>query len=141
MRRFLAALLALAMLCLAIGACAEQTAESAFLGTWTADGVTVEIALEGEQIQCRAEFRIDEGERERWEYCACWYDEAANALACGGIVRTRERYSALFDEWSETDWSTNDMSFAQFTLSEEGDALLWTDDNMEEPLLLQRSDP
>ncbi len=111
-----------------------------FCGEWTGDSVSVFIAMEDEEIFCLAIVRRGDDAREAWEYGACWYDEEQDAVLCGCVTKTQQYYSELFDEWMESDWSMNDLYYARFAWSEDGEGLVWTDDGLEEPLTLTRAE-
>ena len=141
MKRILVCAISVALLlCWLIPAAgAEADAVDRFCGAWAGDGVRVEIRRVDETLECRAVFETGDGERDVWAYSACWYDEAEDAVLCGGIVRTSETYSSLFESWEETDWAMDDFCFARFDGSESGLELIWSDDGLETPIVLQRS--
>ena len=131
-----AALLALSV----ASACAEPTGIERFLGAWGGDGVSVQISQDGEELRCLALLQDGDDERDAWQYCACWYDEAANAVVCGGVVKTHQRFSGWFQEWEEADWSTSDLYYARFEWAEDGSGLVWTDDGLDAPVALTRTE-
>lgn len=139
-RLFTWALCAAMLLAFAAAATCEPGGIDRFCGEWAADGVSVCIAMEDEEINCLAIVQRGDDTREAWEYGACWYDAEQDAVVCGGVTKTRQQYSQLFDEWVEADWSMNDLYYAQFALSEDGSGLVWTDDGMKEPVVLRRAE-
>ena len=139
MKQRILAMAMVALVCgLALAACAEGTGADRFLGTWTAEGVVVELWQEDGEIACCAVFQTDEAAREVWEYSACWYDEAEDVVQCGGITRTREVFDPAQAEWVELDWAMDDMNFARFEFSDSDLALQWTDDGLQAPVALAR---
>ena len=122
----------------ALASCAQALDADSFCGVWLDKDVAVDIWREDGEIRCNAVFIRAAGERERWEYSACWLDEDEGALMCGGVARTREAYDHLWEEWTESDWSMDDLSFARFEITEPGPFLLWSDDGMETTLSLWR---
>lgn len=111
--------------------------EDRFIGTWGAENVFVNIWREDGEIQCIALFGEGAGETDYWEYGGCWYEAEDDALWCGSVTRTRERYDSERCEMVEIDWSLNDMIFAEFAYSDYG-TLIGTDDAMEMPVELER---
>ena len=138
-KRVLSLLLVFALACAMAIAGAEAMQDAAYErcpGIWVADGIAVEIWGEDEAIQCRAVLTDGGEESDIWEYAACVYDVAEDALRCYGVTRTRELFDSLLDDIDELDWSTDDLCFAELRLSEGG--LLFTDDALDAPVLLAR---
>ena len=132
-------LIALLLACVLAFAGAEAPLEPAYkscLGIWASDGIAMEIWQEDEMIQCRAVLTNCCEECDVWEYATCVYDDTEDVLQCYGVTRTRERFDSLLDDIDELDWSTDDMSFAELRLSEEG--LLFSDDGLDSPVVLTR---
>ena len=132
-------LIAFMLACTIAFAGAEGSQDAAYercRGIWVADGIAVEIWREGEAIQCRAVL-TDGGEKSNiWEYHACVYDTAGDALQCYGVTRTHERFDSLLGTIDELDWSMDDMSIAELQLSDNG--LLFADDELDAPIALTR---
>ena len=119
-------------------ACAEPGGVERFFGTWVGDGVRVELRREAGELLCRALFQEGDGRRETWQYCACGYDAAEDAVECFGIIRTYEEYSRLFEDWVETDWAMDDLCFARLEWSAADAGPVWHADGLDAPVALRR---
>ena len=129
---------ALALLLGWLALCAFAHAETAedYRGVWVADGIAVEIWLEGGELRSRAVFTEEDDNATIWDYHSCWYNETDACLECAGITRTIEHYDWLTDNVEELDWSLNDISFASFKLSEGG--LVFIDEALDAPVALKK---
>ncbi|MDO4865210.1 MAG: hypothetical protein Q4C10_01545 [Clostridia bacterium] len=133
MRRFKGTLTALlvAAVCLmaaAAAAVADEDMAGRFIGSWDNDDFIVEFSCDEERdfIVCR--MARDDGDTiAMWEYDSCWYDEEKSALFCVNCTRWREGYDPETLETVETDWSLDDMEWALFSLSEDGERLFGAD--------------
>ena len=141
MKKRIAILLTLALLLcsLVVDACAKGAGVERFLGTWVSGNILAELTADGEEINCFVVRTLKEDERDTLEYSLGWYVEEEDYIQFASIVRTHEVYSHLFEEWGETSWSLSDMHFGEFRFAEDGKTLIWTDDEMEAPVLLERA--
>ena len=74
-----------------------------------------------------------------WEYGVSWYDAEEDALTCVSLERYREHIDKAADTIEEVDWSLNDMEYAVFRLSEDGQTLTASDiEGIDEALTLHR---
>lgn len=124
--------------CILSAAGAGSDGVDRFCGVWTGEGVCVEIRREDEEILCRALFQKDDGSRDVWEYCACRYDEGMDALECGGIIKRHEDYNGLLEEWTESDWLTDDFYSGRFEWAESVAGLMWSGDGLDTAVELIR---
>ena len=112
----------------------HRDAYERYRGIWVANGFAVEVWQENAEWRCRAVLTDGGEESDIWEYHACVYDEAEDAMQCFGVTRTRERFDTLLDAIDALDWSMDDMSVAELRLSEDG--LFFTDDELDAPVAL-----
>ena len=119
---------------------ADRDAVAPFLGVWECEDTTVTIRYDEEQddVTCRVAREAD-GSIAVWEYSVGWYDSRMDALMCAGCTRYTESVDLEALQTVQDDWSMDDMEFAWFSFSEDGERLIGTDiAGMDEPLQLRR---
>ena len=120
------AVLLAAVLCLLALALAEADALDLYRGSWSDGTTTVSFFDRDGELACRIT-QIEGDESVVWEYSISWIEGASKDLCCADLMRCREHIDRDSLELVQTDWSLDDMAFAHFSLSGDGETLIGSD--------------